>query len=245
MSAYSTRYYEGLKEDSSGSAKEVVPRVLQLVPARTVVDVGCGSGTWTRVYAEAGCEVLGIDGDIVQASQLLIPAERFLRRNLMEPLRLDRRFDLVNCLEVAEHLDGSRAESFVEDLCRLGDAVVFSAAIPGQGGTHHVNEQFQSYWRERFERNGFRALDCLRHQVWGNDRVAWWYVQNLFLYMKADRIADFPAAVAADRPWPTDLVHPRAYVTATVPSQMSPRMLKEVARALPHFPAKVLRHLGK
>jgi hypothetical protein len=158
---------------------------------------------------------------------------------------LDRRFDLVNCLEVAEHLDGSRADSFVADLCALGDAVAFSAAIPGQGGTHHVNEQFQSYWIERFRSQGFVPLDCLRHQIWGNDRVAWWYVQNLFLFVRESRLADYPKAHEAARPWPQDLVHPRAYVTATVPSQMSPRMLKEVFFALPYFPGKIFKHLRK
>jgi SAM-dependent methyltransferase len=245
MSAYSTRYYEGLKEDSAVSAREVVPLVLGLLSAKSVVDVGCGSGTWAQAYAQAGCEVLGIDGDIVQVDQLLIPADRFLRRDLSQPLRLDRRFDLVNCLEVAEHLDASRADGFVADLCALGDVVAFSAAIPGQGGTHHVNEQFQSYWIERFRSQGFVPLDCLRHQIWGNDRVAWWYVQNLFLFVRESRLADLPKAREASRPWPQDLVHPRAYVTATVPSQMSPRMLKEVALALPHFPGKILKHLGK
>lgn len=245
MSAYSTRYYEGLKEDSAGSAREVVPLLLRLVPAKTVVDVGCGSGTWTQAYAEAGCEVLGIDGDIVQADQLLIPQERFLRRDLSLPLSLDRRFDLVNCLEVAEHLDASRADSFVADLCAMGDVVAFSAAIPGQGGTHHVNEQFQSYWISRFRARGFVAMDCLRHQIWGNERVAWWYVQNLILFVRESRLADFPVVREAARDWPPDLVHPRAYVTATVPSQMSPRMLKEVFLALRYFPGKILRHLRK
>jgi hypothetical protein len=70
-------------------------------------------------------------------------------------------------------------------------------------------------------------------------------VQNLFLFVRESRLADFPKAREASRPWPQDLVHPRAYVTATVPSQMSPRMLKEVALALPHFPGKILKHLGK
>jgi SAM-dependent methyltransferase len=245
MSAYSTRYYEGLKEDSAVSAREVVPLLLGLVPAKSVVDVGCGSGTWAQAYAQAGCEVLGIDGEIVQVDQLLISADRFLRKDLAQPLRLDRRFDLVNCLEVAEHLDGSRADGFVADLCALGDAVAFSAAIPGQGGTHHVNEQFQSYWIERFRSQGFVPLDCLRHQIWGNDRVAWWYVQNLFLFVRESRLGDYPKAQAASRPWPQDLVHPRAYVTATVPSQMSPRMLKELLFALPYFPRKIFKHLLK
>ena len=89
MSAYSKAYYEDLKEDSTTSAKEVVPLILQLFPAKTVVDVGCGSGTWARTYQDQGCEILGIDGEIVRSEQLLIRPETFTRRNLMEPLRID------------------------------------------------------------------------------------------------------------------------------------------------------------
>ena len=240
---YSSRYYEGLKEDSAASARATVPLILNLFPARSVVDVGCGSGTWAREYAEAGCEILGIDGHFVRDDQLVIPADRFLRRDLGSPLTLQRRFDLANCLEVAEHLDEGRADGLVADLCRLADVVVFSAAIPGQGGTHHVNEQWPSYWHPKFRAAGFVALDCLRPLLWGNATVAWWYVQNVFAFVRESRLADFPAATAASRPWPTDLVHPRAYVRATVPSQMSPRMLKELVRALPHFPGQILRAL--
>lgn len=244
-SPYSTRYYEGLKEDSAASARAVVPRVLALLPARTVVDVGCGSGTWAREYRTAGCEILGIDGHIVQPDQLLIPVESFQRANLAEPLRLERRFDLVNCLEVAEHLAPTRADSFVADLCRLGDVVVFSAAVPGQGGTHHVNEQWQSCWVARFQAQGFGLVDCVRHQIWADDRVAWWYRQNLLVFIRRERLPDFPQAVAAHRDWPVDLVHPRAYMVATVPGEMSPRMAVEVLKALPHFPGKVLSHFRR
>lgn len=241
-SPYSQRYYEGLKEDSAASAREVVPLILQLIPARTVIDVGCGSGTWARAYAEAGCDILGVDGEVVRPDQLLIPADRFIRQDLGQPLSLDRRFDLVNCLEVAEHLDPARAAGFVADLTKLADVVVFSAAVPGQGGTHHVNEQWPSYWIALFRAAGFVAVDCLRWQLWSRGNVAWWYVQNMFVYVRESRLADYPAVQAAARPLPADLVHPRAYLRATVPSEMSPRMLVEVLKALPHFPGKVLGH---
>lgn len=244
-SPYSTRYYEGLKEDSAASARATVPLILKAVPAKSVVDVGCGSGTWAREYLSAGCEVLGIDGHIVRPEQLLIPVSQFQRANLAEPLVVNRQFDLVNCLEVAEHLPPGRADSFVADLCRLGDVVVFSAAVPGQGGTHHVNEQWQSCWVARFQARGFAAVDCLRAQIWSDERVAWWYRQNLFVFIRESRLADFPAAVAARQSWPVDLVHPRAYTVATVPREMSPRMAVEVLKALPYFPGKVAARFGR
>ena len=244
--SYTAGYYQSILEDSAASAREVVPLCMKLFGPRTVVDVGCGSGTWAAEYMRAGATVLGIDGHDVKTQQLLIPAQAFERRNLTEPLRLDRRFDLVNCLEVAEHLPATRAPSLVGDLCRLGDAVVFSAAVPGQGGTHHINEQWPSYWIAFFRENGFQAFDCIRGQIWNNEKVAWWYAQNMFVFIQQDCVARFPVAVESCRgAGPVDLVHPRAYVKATVPQEMSPRMIKEVVKALPYFPGKIARHLRK
>ena len=229
--SYSAGYYQSIKEDSVASAREVVPLIMKLLAPRNVVDVGCGSGAWAAAYKQAGAAVLGIDGPDVRIEQLLI-----------QP----REFDLVNCLEVAEHLPAARAQSFVRDLCQLSDVSVFSAAVPGQGGTHHLNEQWPSYWIAFFRENGFQTLDCIRAHIWGNEKVAWWYAQNMFVFIKQDRVADFPAAVESCRcAGPVDLVHPRAYVKAAVPQEMSPRMIKEVLRALPYFPGKILTHLKK
>ena len=244
--SYTAGYYQSIREDSATSAREVVPLVMKLFNPRNVVDVGCGPGAWTAEFKRTGAEVRGIDGYDVKADQLLISPQEFDRRNLTEPLRLERRFDLVNCLEVAEHLPAARAPSLVEDLCRLGDVVVFSAAVPGQGGTHHINEQWPSYWIAFFLENGFQALDCIRPRIWKNDKVASWYAQNMFAFVKRDRVGDFPgAAQSGQHTGPIDLVHPRAYLRATVPREMSPRMIKEVLKALPYFPGKVLAHLRK
>ena len=244
--SYTAGYYQSIREDSAASAREVVPLIMRLFSPRGVVDVGCGPGTWAAEYKRAGAAVLGIDGYDVKTDQLLIPLQEFDRRNLAEPVRLDRRFDLVNCLEVAEHLPAARARSFVRDLCQLGDVVVFSAAVPGQGGTHHVNEQWPSYWIAFFRENGFQALDCIRPQIWTNEKVASWYAQNMFAFIKQERVVGFPAAVNQCVAVVTaHLVHPRAYVKATVPQEMSPRMIKEVMKALPHFPGKIAAHLKK
>lgn len=242
---YSDRYYRGIREGSNRSAQEVVPIIMRLFPSKTVLDVGCGLCAWLAVYAEAGCDVFGVDSDRVPTDKLLIAAERFRAADLEKSLRLDRRYDLVTCLEVAEHLLPGRASSLVSDLCGLGDVVVFSAAIPGQGGTHHVNEQWPSYWVELFGKNGYEALDCIRHQIWTNSEVEWWYAQNMLVFVRSARVADFPEAVAEARTELTDLVHPRAFVRTAIPSEMTPRMLKEVVRALPYFPAKIAQRLRR
>src|SRR5438034_7185725 len=52
------------------------------------------------------------------------------------------------------------------------------------GGTHHINEQWPSYWIAFFQENGFQALDCIRPSIWNNEKVAWWYAQNMFAFIK-------------------------------------------------------------
>jgi SAM-dependent methyltransferase len=244
---YSVRFYQGISSDSAISAKAVAPLIVRLFAPGSFVDVGCGTGTWTRALKDAGVPAaLGIDGHNVQDRQLVIPRAEFQRHDLTQVLRLDRRFDLALSLEVAEHLPPERAGGFVADLCRLSDVVVFSAAVPGQGGTHHVNEQWPSYWIALFESCGYTVVDCLRPQLWYNTDVAWWYRQNMLTFIKHEELAKYPAAVELGRqPFPPDVVHPQAYVTAALPREMSPRMIRNVIQAIPHFPGKLLRHLRK
>ena len=174
-----------------------------------MVDVGCGTGTWCAEFLEQGVRtVLGVDGAYVDKSQLMIPPGSFLARDLAAPLRLDRTFDLAISMEVAEHLPPERGASFVDDLTRLAPIVLFSAAIPGQGGTSHVNEQWPSYWDGLFRKRGFRAIDCLRARFWDDPSIDWWYRQNMFLFVREDRLPEFPAP---DQSAPRDIVHPVLY----------------------------------
>ncbi len=169
------------------SAREVVPLVLDLLQPASVIDVGCGLGTWLAVFEELGVkDILGIDGSDTASEQLEIPKEKFIPADLTQPLQISRRFDLVVCLEVAEHLPGTAAEAFIGTLTSLGDTILFSAAIPGQGGQEHINEQWPEYWQEKFLKHNYKFYDLIRERIWGNDKVEWWYRQNTFLVSKKD-----------------------------------------------------------
>ena len=106
MDHYSEDFFRLLQEGSRRSAETIVPIVMYLGGRfRSVVDIGCGLGTWLRVFQQHGVDdVLGIDGDYVDRAALEIPSERFLPHNLEKPINLRRQFDLVIALEVAEHL---------------------------------------------------------------------------------------------------------------------------------------------
>jgi SAM-dependent methyltransferase len=177
-------------DESRGSAREILAVLDQMLHPQSVVDVGCGIGSWLSVWADLGVDrLLGIDGEYVQPADLLISPAQFLSMNLEEPdTSLQARFDLVESLEVAEHLTEDKAAVFVEFLCSLGPVVLFSAAIPHQGGVHHVNEQWPEYWAELFARQGYRVIDGIRPRVWNNPKVVYYYAQNSFLYVQESRM---------------------------------------------------------
>lgn len=216
LTTYDERFFEELREGARRSARVIVPLVVRRLGPRSVVDVGCGLGTWLAVFVENGVvDVVGIDGDYVDPARLEIPPERFVAHDLSTPLRLERRFDLAVSLEVAEHLPVDRAATFVDSLTALAPFVLFSAAIPFQGGTNHVNEQWPEYWAAIFEERGFAPVDCIRRDVWSDENVEWWYAQNTLLFVEEARLG---APTAGGTPFERTprsqlaLVHPRQYL---------------------------------
>lgn len=190
----------------------IVPYLVEKLKPRSVVDVGCGIGTFLNVFQQQGVsEILGIDGKWVERKQLMIGQDHFLEADLEKPIRLDRTFDLVLCLEVAEHLSPAAADTIVGSLTSLGKIIVFSAATRQQGGQNHINEQEFSYWRKKFEAKGYSVMDCLRPYFWNMSRVQWWYKQNMFLILHHS-IDEFPLELSGNRFSENNLlIHPDLY----------------------------------
>jgi SAM-dependent methyltransferase len=246
-SSYDDDFYDEITQWSRPSAEVVVPMVVGWLDPSSVVDVGCGRGTWLAAFERAGvADVLGLDGDYVDRSALEIDSSRFDAVDLLEPTDLGRRFDLAVSVEVAEHLPEDHAKAFVSYLCGLAPAVVFSAAVPGQGGRGHVNEQWPAYWAERFRSVGFEPLDVIRPRVWDDPRVAFFFAQNLVLYVREDRAAELRRTIGelAGSIDPPALVHPRM-VEALQASRRgrttADPSLSSLLKALPRAARKAVR----
>ena len=180
---YGAEFYDYINPGSRLSAKVVLPLVRSAVRAETVLDVGAGQGAWAAEWlAQGATQVMAVDGHYAGAAQLLVPESCFVAHDLSTPLELGRRFDLVQSLEVAEHIPQEHAECFVDTLVGHGDVVLFSAAVPHQGGEHHVNEQPPEYWRGKFVARGYAPFDWLRPQLRQRAEVAPWYRFNTVFY---------------------------------------------------------------
>jgi SAM-dependent methyltransferase len=216
MSHYPPKFYERQSSATRTSADLIVPMLVDLVRPQSVVDVGCGTGNWLRAFGDNGIgELRGFDGPWLDVAQLLIPREIFTHADLEKPVDAGRRFDLAISLEVAEHLSPSAAEGFVNSLTALSDVVVFSAAIPFQGGENHLNEQWPEYWEELFAKRGYVAIDCLRWRLWNEKSVHYWYRQNMLVYANEEMLDRYPRLAEERRtavPGAVPLVHPSLYI---------------------------------
>ncbi len=221
---YTPQFMAAIATGSYQSAMRILPVAFELVCPRSVIDLGCGPGAWLKACRDLGVEdVVGVDGSYVETEKLVIPVSRFVAADLPDetPLSLasrlpdgPRRFDLAMSLEVAEHLPAAAAANFVDLLCSLAPVVLFSAAIPYQGGTNHVHERFPSFWQSQFARHDYVAIDAVRSRVWGDQTVEWWYRQNTLLFAHPDTLAgNEKLAQARGRTSDTalDLIHPAHY----------------------------------
>lgn len=193
MTLYDAAFYDSIRSEVRSSAAALVPFLHEHFAPRTVIDVGCGEGWWANEFARLGCRAFGVDGHNGPTA----PQVDYQQVNLAEPFfvvgpgRLDTGgFDMALCLEVAEHLPEARAAGFIADLCSLAKIVVFSAAVPGQGGIGHVNEAWPGYWADLFDGNGYRVSGALRWPIWGDDRVAPYYRANLLLAVPRNRAGE-------------------------------------------------------
>lgn len=210
MSQYSGEFHLLRHQETSYAAERILSIVLREFPdIRSSVDVGCGVGTFLLTLANHGVsEILGVEGDWVDRNMLVVPRGNIAAANLRNPPDLGKRYDLAICLEVAEHLPAEDAERFISWLCSASDLILFSAAVPRQGGVNHLNEAWQSYWAHFFADHGFYHIDLIRPLIWEDQAIPFWYRQNTLVYVKEGSSVSRGQCGSL----PLDVIHPELYL---------------------------------
>ncbi len=183
---YNDTFFDYINQSARASAKPMIALLFPKLQPQSVIDLGSGRGVWLDEWQQAGAQdVLAVDGDYVSRDQLAVVPEEFLAADLTKPVETGRRFDLAQSLEVGEHLPTQASETLVDSLTNSSDRVLFSAAVTGQGGEFHVNEQPLSFWQDLFAARGYVAFDCVRPNLKNDTDIAPWYRYNAILYVNA------------------------------------------------------------
>lgn len=200
MYQYNETFYAAFENTTKKAAQIILPHIVERVKPKSAVDFGCGEGVWLRVLKDIDndVEILGMDGDYVKKEELKIPEECFKACDLSVRVTLEKKYDLAISLEVAEHIAESSADIFVDNITDCADNILFSAAIPGQGGTNHVNEQWQSYWIKKFEERGYFVDFSVRNYFWEVKEITPWRRQNLLFFSKEKKYLLPEAKVCVD-----------------------------------------------
>lgn len=205
---YDGLFFDYVDAGALRSARRVVAVISSEIEVKSVLDVGCGRGGWAATWKQlTEANIVGVDGDYVDRKTLKIELSEFRVQDLNRPFDLGERFDLVQSLEVAEHLMPASSSNFVASLVKHGDIVLFSAAVPGQGGTQHINERPLEFWRDLFAQHGYEAYDFVRSRIVANHEVEPWYRYNSILYASSSGAKRLSEAVRLSRvPGETKLV---------------------------------------
>ena len=186
---YNNEFYQNRLKLTQISAKKTVPVILNILKENkinptSIIDLGCGSGTCLKEFSNNKLEILGVDGGKLTKEILEIPMKNFVSYDFETPYSSNEKYDLAMSLEVAEHISENQSDSFIKSLIDLSDIIIFSAAIPFQEGTGHVNMQWPTYWIEKFALNNYKCIDCIREEIWNDDNINVIYRQNIFIFCK-------------------------------------------------------------
>lgn len=218
---YDAGFYENQSDGSLSAAQAILARVNAVYPFNSMLDVGCGVGTWLKAAQTNGVDrIFGVDGDYVQRDMLQIPPENFKGADLTLPMDLGEKFDLTLSVEVAEHIEAADVRNYMSILTKHSDAILFSAAVPGQGGTHHVNENWAEYWEKVFDDFGFEPVDFLRELIWADTGIPFWYRQNICFFRRKSAakkiLPDHATTPFQSR------IHPEFYLKKVAPQKVRP-----------------------
>ena len=174
MSHIAPAVRDKIRDGARRSMRELAVLIDMTFEPESVLDVGCGEGFLVEEFKARRVQAFGVDGDDLPGVDRVV--------DLTDPPDLGR-WDLAVSLEVGEHLPGRAADRFVRFLCESAPVVVFSAAIPKQGGPGHCNEQWPAYWADLFAKHGHtHGSGALRSGIWNNPDIESWYRQNLMAF---------------------------------------------------------------
>lgn len=189
INPYGKEFFDMVERREGPSARRAAQVIVKFIHPGSVIDLGCGCGTYLLPFREEGIECLGLElskEGLKRCRQRKMPVRRFDIRK--DALKTGEKFELCICFEVAEHLPCRFSDRLVGLVTQLSDLALFTAAPPGQEGTSHVNEQPKEFWIEKFGEKDFVLDEKLTGDIkkqWEEGEVIEWLCRNLMVFRRS------------------------------------------------------------
>ena len=169
-------------------AQYLVPKIVERFRPKYVLDIGCGTGQWLDEYRKYKVRTRGIESaSAAWVSMSEKTQKNVVKWDLRNKLKKTYKPDLVQSLEVAEHIEEDYADVFIYNLVKHNADIIFlTAAPPGKGGNQHVNCQEREYWMAKMKNNGYLFDQDILNEVlgWGTlEKSPVWWSTNLMVFI--------------------------------------------------------------
>ena len=187
---YNDRYYRRHRHEYHEWEKRLATDFFTRYDVRSVVDLGCGVGSYLDAAHDMGIAPLKGYEINLSIANCYIPEHlrQFISSDDITSALPGGGFDCSWSVEVGEHIQPEGTEQFVSNLVNLTRRLtLLSCAPPGQRGTAHINLRPKEEWVELMTRHGMRYLPTeVDHTVshWSSLGAPSYILRNLMIFSK-------------------------------------------------------------
>ena len=133
---------------------KVADHIVRELRPESVLDAGCAIGMLVEQLRNRHVDAAGVDISEYANSQMPDEVRQHCWvASLADPL--PRRFDLITCIEVLEHMPAADGNAAIANLCAASERVLFSSSPHDFSEPTHLNVQPPEHWSALFARHGF------------------------------------------------------------------------------------------
>jgi hypothetical protein len=147
---------------------------------KTIIDIGCGDGSYVKEFRRKGFTCDGFDGCPL-TEKIPYCGIKDLSKELVFITAF--KYDLAICLEVGEHIPQKYEQFFIDNICITSDNIILSWAIEGQGGLGHVNCRNNDYIIAEMKKRNF-DYDAIATNFLRKNSTLPWFKNTLMAFYK-------------------------------------------------------------